>query len=231
MRDATVTLTWADGRINSVDDSFARSDEVSIEAIRHLNPAGDRRCAELLEFRGDLDTARRLLADSPDALEYDVAGENGRGLAYVQCLIDGSATDLLAILRDYEIVVDWPITYVDRDAGNRGLEIRVLGSDRAIQRAAASLPAGIEFDLRRLSGFEFGTDRAPVLTDRQRQIFELAHDEGYYAVPRETTHRELADRLGISPGTVGEHLQRIEVKLARRYRHTSPERQPAEVNR
>ena len=56
-----------------------------------------------------------------------------------------------------------------------------------------------------------------MLTDRQLEVFELAVAEGYYEVPSETTHRELAAQLDRSPGTVSEHLQRVESKLVSMY--------------
>ena len=51
------------------------------------------------------------------------------------------------------------------------------------------------------------------LSERQREIFELACDEGYYTWPRETTTRELADEAGIAKTTLLEHLRKAEAKL------------------
>ncbi|MEY7848627.1 helix-turn-helix domain-containing protein [Natrarchaeobius sp. A-rgal3] len=222
MRYATVVLRWTAGEIHAIDDAFARSKAVSIEAIRHIDRIHDRRYAELLELRGDLAAARRLLAAVPDVLEFDVAGANDRGIACVQYRAAEPMVDLLAILREHEIVVDWPMPFVGvegRDGGDRALEIRILGTSRAIQRAARDLPDGVDLNLQRLSGYEPDATRfSPTLTDRQREVFDCAFEEGYYEIPRETTHRELADRLGVSAGTVGEHLQRIEAKLAASYR-------------
>ncbi|RQH02032.1 helix-turn-helix domain-containing protein [Natrarchaeobius oligotrophus] len=224
MRYATVVLTWTDGRINAIDDAFARSDAVSIDAIRHVNPVSERRYVELLELRGDLERARTLLAAAPDALEFDVAGEDrhGRGVAYVHCRSVGPVTDLLSILREHEIVLDWPMEYVEADGfGGRGLEVTALGTNRSIQRAVEDLPDGIELDLQRLGEYDPSGGPAPSLSDRQREVFDLAHERGYYDVPRGTTHRELAAELGISAGTVGEHLQRIEATLAASYSSTA----------
>ncbi|OLZ40118.1 DNA-binding protein [Natrinema saccharevitans] len=220
MRYATMVLTWADGRLNAIDDHFSRSDAVTIEAVRYLNPIHERRYVELLALRGDLDRARALLADSPEALEYDVAGADGRGVAYVKCQIVEPVDDLLSILREHEIVLDWPMTYVDTDAA-RGLEVTALGTSRALQRAAAALPEGVDVDLQRLGEYDpSGGSSAPTLTARQQELFDLAVSEGYYEVPRETTHRKLAEKLDLAPGTVSEHLQRIEATLAARYTST-----------
>ncbi|OIB59007.1 helix-turn-helix domain-containing protein [Natrialba sp. SSL1] len=54
----------------------------------------------------------------------------------------------------------------------------------------------------------------PNLSDRQREIFLLAYERGYYEIPREITTAELADSVGIGRRTVDHHLRRAEAKLA-----------------
>ncbi|TYL39166.1 DNA-binding protein [Natronococcus pandeyae] len=218
MRYATVTLTWSGRELTPIDEIFGRSDAVSVEAIRYVNPVhdDDERYVELLELRGDLERARTLLADSRDVFEYDVTRSDGHGLAYVQCRSVGLVDDLLSVLREHEIILDWPMRYIETD-GTRGLEITAIGTSRAIQRAAADLPDEIRLELERLGEYEPGPDPRATLTERQRELFEVAVREGYYEVPRETTHRELAAKIDLAPSTVGEHLQRIESKLAAAY--------------
>ena len=221
MRYATVTLTWTHGDGHPIDAVFAGEETVRIEAIRYVSPVQEGQYVELLELRGDLERARSLLADAPEVLEFDVAGADGQGVAYVQCLTAGLVDDLLAILRKHEIVLEWPMRSLERSE-SRGVEITVFGTSRAIQRAAADLPDGVRLDLARLGEYEPDDDRlSATLTERQRELFELAVDEGYYEVPRETTHRELADMLGLAPGTVSEHLQRVESKLVDAYTTSS----------
>lgn len=55
------------------------------------------------------------------------------------------------------------------------------------------------------------------LSNRQREVFELACEHNYYAWPRETTTRELADELDISKTTLLEHLRKAEAKLLNQY--------------
>lgn len=213
MRYATVTLTWPEERNNPVDTAFDESDEVAIGAIRDVEPAGPETYVELLEFRGEPERARALLADAPNVIEFAVSGRDGRGLAYVRARSVGLVDDLLSVRRDYEIVIDWPISAVGIE-GARGFEVTAIGTNRAIQRAAAALPDDVALELRRVGEYEPETDPSVGLTTRQREIFEIAVREGYYRVPREATQRELAAELGLAPATVGEHLQRIESKLA-----------------
>ncbi|MFW5950093.1 MAG: helix-turn-helix domain-containing protein [archaeon] len=51
------------------------------------------------------------------------------------------------------------------------------------------------------------------LSERQREVFEFARDQGYYSWPRELSATELAEELDISKATVLEHLRKAESKL------------------
>ncbi|APW97758.1 transcriptional regulator [Halobiforma lacisalsi AJ5] len=55
--------------------------------------------------------------------------------------------------------------------------------------------------------------RTDSLSQRQREIFDLACEQGYYSWPREVTTRELADEADISKTTLLEHLRKAESKL------------------
>lgn len=56
-------------------------------------------------------------------------------------------------------------------------------------------------------------DVLPSLSPRQRETLRLAHERGYYQVPRDVTTAELADELGVERRTAEEHLRRAENKL------------------
>ena len=58
-----------------------------------------------------------------------------------------------------------------------------------------------------------GMFRTDALSARQREVFELARQEGYYTWPREVSATELADDLEVSKATLLEHLRKAEVKL------------------
>lgn len=51
------------------------------------------------------------------------------------------------------------------------------------------------------------------LSARQREVFQLARQRGYYRQPTKTTASELATELGITTSTLHEHLHRAEEKL------------------
>lgn len=51
------------------------------------------------------------------------------------------------------------------------------------------------------------------LSARQREVFELARERGYFGWPRGVSAADLADELGVSKTTVLEHLRKAEAKL------------------
>lgn len=69
--------------------------------------------------------------------------------------------------------------------------------------------AGIDIDIDRLySPGETPSEQRYGLTERQRETLVKAVDSGYYAIPRQTSTKELADEFGISDQAVTERLRR-----------------------
>jgi hypothetical protein len=59
-----------------------------------------------------------------------------------------------------------------------------------------------------------GTDTPKsALSERQREVFELAQRRDYYSWPRQTSASDLADDLDVSKTTLLEHLRKAESKL------------------
>lgn len=51
-------------------------------------------------------------------------------------------------------------------------------------------------------------DGVVALTDKQQELLTVAHEEGYFDVPRGISQDELADRLGVSKSAVSQRLRR-----------------------
>ncbi|WP_276253799.1 helix-turn-helix domain-containing protein [Halomontanus rarus] len=62
-------------------------------------------------------------------------------------------------------------------------------------------------------GLTSGVFRTDCLSERQREVFELARTRQYYTWPREVTAADLAAELEISEATLLEHLRKAEAKL------------------
>jgi DNA-binding CsgD family transcriptional regulator len=106
----------------------------------------------------------------------------------------------------------------DPEVHDRGADISLVGPQDAIaDNVDAYEAAGVNPELRALSGYE-GTDR-PLddLTPRQREVLETAWDAGYFEVPREASTADVARELDLDDSTVSEHLQRAERNLLARH--------------
>lgn len=69
--------------------------------------------------------------------------------------------------------------------------------------------AGLEYELLAISP----TERSTLLTDRQRDVLELAAARGYYDTPRRSTITDLACELGVNKSVVSRILHRAEGRL------------------
>jgi predicted DNA binding protein len=58
-----------------------------------------------------------------------------------------------------------------------------------------------------------GVLRRGMLSERQREVFELARERGYYSWPREVSATDIADELDVSKATALEHLRKAEAKV------------------
>ena len=212
LRSATVSLTGM--AADPVVARFDRSETVSIESTRYLGPVDDGRYVGLSDLRGDLDVARELLAASDRVERYDVAGTGEHGIVYAHYRSAGLIGDLLSILYRNDIVVDWPIDH--RPTDEPRTQLTVVGTAIGIRRAVAALPERVSLSVERVGQFDPAGDDA-LLTERQAALLDLAVREGYYEVPRGTTHRALAERLDLAPGTVSDRLQRVERRVMTAY--------------
>ena len=212
LRSATVSLTGM--AADPVVARFDRSETVSIESTRYLGPVDDGRYVGLSDLRGDLDVARELLAGIDRVERYDVAGTGEHGIVYAHYRSAGLIGDLLSILYRNDIVVDWPIDH--RPTDEPRTQLTVVGTAIGIRRAVAALPERVSLSVERVGQFDPAGDDA-LLTERQAALLDLAVREGYYEVPRGTTHRALAERLDLAPGTVSDRLQRVERRVMTAY--------------
>lgn len=173
--------------------------------------------AEVTEF---IETARESrLTDSITELtprhEFDKNSSNiGNTTREIMVEYDPDNSITNALL-EYGFVHDAPVRVNDGwehwpviDTGEGDLDDR-LGSLEAAKDAEITVTK-ISSVTKAEGDISHRTDR---LSDRQREVLDLACAHNYYAWPRETTTRELADELDISKTTLLEHLRKAEAKL------------------
>lgn len=75
--------------------------------------------------------------------------------------------------------------------------------------------ADIDYQVTRVTNAAPEPDR--LLTDRQREVLDVAIAAGYYDVPRESTLTDLAERLGVNKSVVSRVLHRAESRIVTDY--------------
>jgi len=209
MRYATVVLSWEDGQLHPLDDAVAVVPEIEMEATLFINPVGDGTYVELCQFRGSTDALREVLEETPSVLEFELP-EDDDGIVYLRYESTPAFDGLLEAVFDNTVVLQWPVTFVT-ETEVRGIRATVIGSESALSTALGALPDSVGITLIRTGEYtEAIRDPTVALTDQQHRLLKEAITAGYYDVPRQATQSDLAESLGVSPGTISDRLQRLE---------------------
>jgi len=217
MRAVTFTLDQPDGP-HIADRMFGANSEFRREQIYHLNVLADETVILLGRLRGDLDEARRLLGDHADVLGYSISSEEPEnGLVYVHARPPPAMKQFLQLPRTHEVFFNFPIG----STSDGQLSVEIVGETNEVLRAAlADVPPELDVTIERIGPYpDAGGPLLALLTDRQREVLDIALSLGYYDVPRQATHGDIAERLDCSVATAGEHLQKIESRV---FEHIRP---------
>jgi predicted DNA binding protein len=110
------------------------------------------------------------------------------------------------------LVVVPPIVYHEDGT----VTLSLFGPTDEMQTALDRIPDLIDIDIEEVSGL---SSMAPAvesrLSDRQREALSVALELGYYEIPREASHEDVADELGCAPSTAAEHLRKAESTVLR----------------
>jgi DNA-binding CsgD family transcriptional regulator len=183
------------------------------ERIQHFGLLDDGTVVILSRVRGDIDALRETVASMPEVLACSVSGDDGDGsaLVYTHLRPPAAVRRFVELPRRHEVFFEFP---VETTPDGRLRVVMVGETNAALGRALADVPPEVEVTVERFGPYrERRLSVADLLTDRQREVLDVAVDLGYYEVPRRATHRDVAERLGLSVGTVSEHLQKIEARV------------------
>lgn len=209
MRYATVVIAPDDDGLHPADRALTRESSVERRAISQITLLDDGTAVMLYRLRGDLPEAAAVLDACPEVIDADIT-EGAEGLAYIHIDANATVEALLRILLENEIVIDPPIDCLPDGA----VRVTLVGRSDAIRRAVDAVPDHLTMSLESLGDYQPDSSQLVArLTDRQREILEAAVELGYYEVPRRATHDEIAAEVGLSAGTVGEHLRKVEGKV------------------
>lgn len=205
-----VTANGREGEIHPVYGIVTNAPFVEWALALQWNNAGED-LGILHYVRGDADAFEEAIAAVPEVLGYDIerAGEDSF-YAYISDDTTASVRELFGSLTTGTIVIVPPIRYNE----DGSVSISLFGPDEELQAAVGELPDPIEVTVEAVGGLDSAAPAAEArLTDRQRAAMDAALDQGYYDVPREASHKAVADALGCAPSTAAEHLRKAESKL------------------
>jgi len=213
MRYVRTVLTPPGGGLTELGRAIAGESSVTRERIHNANLLEDGTVVALLEMSGDADVVREIADDLPDVLDYEISEGYDQLTVYTEVVATETIRSLLSLFDEHELLLDMPIEYTSD--GN--LRVSVIGEKARIKEVSGALPDSLAVHLEELGDHDIEDDRLySTLTSRQRETLQAALELGYYQVPREATHSDIAAELDRSDGTVGEHLRKIETKVMER---------------
>ena len=216
MRYVKVSVIPTEGDIDPVASAIDAHPSLTRESILHISRLNDGTAVLLTQIRGEEGALDSVLASSEEVLSYDVYPQQDGLQAYVHTEPTAAAASLLELEQEHEFVLDMPIEY----GPDGGLKVAVIGREETVRRAIEDIPEGIRVELEQLSDYDPELrELSSLLTDRQQELLDTATDLGYYEVPRQATHQDIADELDLSTTTVGEHLRKIEARMLSEIAH------------
>ena len=202
---------------------LVEQDSIQRAYLRHWNFSNPEYVTTLLHVVGDIENGREAYLSAIDAAEsiqeYDVTPVDGRSFyVYIRESAQGFASRLRALLADTELLIVPPIEY-----GTDGeMLFEVAGEQDALQGLVANLPDHLSVSVNRLGEYDaYRESHVTALTDRQEEVLEIAYENGYYDIPRQTSAREIADEVGCSKSTAANHLRKAEARLVALYHDRS----------
>lgn len=210
MRHVRLTLTPVGGVPHPLVEPLLESEYVTESKLLDVNLSNDNYPTLLLLIEGDHERFAAAIDAIPEMLDHDLTpiGDD-RFYAYLRPETNPVIRDLLSTLTRDGLIIALSVVY-----RNGSVRVELIGTANVLQAAIDDLPDGIRTDVTQVG--EYTTDResfASALSDRQREAVETGLSLGYYEIPRQATHADIAARMGCAPNTASEHLQKAESKL------------------
>jgi predicted DNA binding protein len=189
------------------------ADDPSIErrAIHHVELLGDDTVLLLAEASGSQERYRQIMEGSPHVISYLTAGED-RWMAVSQFEPTAEVRRSLELQRESLLVVDTPIRFTSENA----LKVTYLGTDETFRKLYEYVEEVdyMTVDVLETGDYEAGgSSFSRMITSRQEEVLEAAVELGYYSEPRQASLEDISDVVGITPGTAGEHLRKVEERV------------------
>ncbi|QCC49486.1 helix-turn-helix domain-containing protein [Halobellus limi] len=219
MRYLQLQIQFSSEARHPMHQFLVEHDSVRQAYLRHWNFSNPEYVTTLLHVVGNSTDGRDEYLSALDAVdtisEYDVTPIDDRSFyVYIREAAQGFARQLRVLLTDTELLVVPPIEY-DSDGSIR---FEIAGDQDALQNLVTEFPEHLSVSINRLGEYDaYREPQTVALTERQREVLEVAREQGYYEIPRQTSVREIADEIGCSKSTAAGHLRKAEARLVSLY--------------
>jgi hypothetical protein len=209
MRYVTMRLAPTEGNgFHPLGKQLSEAPSIQREAIHHVEFLDNETVLTLAEGSGDRERYEEIMSSSAAVDAYMVSGDE-RWMAVSQFEPTDEVRRLLEWQQQADIVVETPILF-----GVGGTQkITILGDESAFRAIFEEAENMDTLDVEIMETGEYDPDAQSFtrpLTSRQEEVLRAAVDVGYYRAPREATHEDVAQVVGLAPSTVGDHLRKIE---------------------
>lgn len=208
----TITANGREAEIHPMYDVLANAPFVERATAMQLNFNGD--AMGILHYvEGDIDAFDETVADVDPVVDYalEPAGEDAF-YAYVRDEATDGLREMFDPLTNGGIVIVPPVLYHEDGT----VTLSAFGPTAEIQAAFDALRSPVEFAVEEVGGLGAMAAMAETqLSRRQREAVDAALSLGYYEIPREAIHEDVANAIDCAPSTAAEHLRKAESKLLR----------------
>lgn len=207
-----VTAHGHEAEIHPVYDLWVNAPFIERSRALQWNNSGEE--LGILHYaEGDADAFEAAVEDIPVVRGYDIERVDEESF-YVYLRDETTATlqEMFGSLLTGAVIIVPPIVY--REDG--WVSISLFGADEELQTAVTRIPDPVEVVVEQVGGLDSMAPAAEGgITDRQREAVQTAIELGYYDVPREASHGDVAAALDCAPSTAAEHLRKAESTLLR----------------
>lgn len=213
MKFARLRISSADREGSPLYEALANTEASESVRVRYGGVNDDGPRTYVCSVAGDVDTIEKRLESTEGIFESDVLRRQGDyALLYVLSEPNYHELWLQALFTRGSLTMIPPVD-VEADGS---FVFRVVGHGADLQEAVAETSDELPIDVERVGAYNRPDERLTAsLTSRQTEAVQAALSVGYYTIPREGTHEDVAAVLDCAPSTASEHLRKAEARLVR----------------
>jgi hypothetical protein len=201
-----ITAGGGEGEIHPMYDLWTNADFVDRSHALQWNFTGD--ALGILHYAVAFEAA---VEDIPQVVDYELLRVGDDAFyVYVRDATTDALSELFGPITEGGLIVVPPIRYHDDGT----VTFSLFGPDAEIQAAVESVPDPVDVTIERVGGLQATAQTTEAaLSTRQRDAVAAAVELGYYEIPRQASHEDVAEEIDCAPSTAAEHLRKAESTL------------------